>query len=104
MGHQGTPELELLAAVIVLFTPTLHETLTNSNFDTNTICKLSHGSSTAVNSSQFLSENNYTRHEHEAIQLPKTENNIGTPENETSKVLAKHTMILCVCVCMHVCC
>ena len=42
---RGAPELELLAVVIVLFTPTLHENLTNSNFDTNTICQLSHGSS-----------------------------------------------------------
>ena len=45
MGRRGAPELELLAVVIVLFTPILHETLTNSNFDTNTICQLSHGSS-----------------------------------------------------------
>ena len=38
VGRRGAPELELLAAVIVLFAPILHETLTNSNFDTNTIC------------------------------------------------------------------
>ena len=44
MGCRGAPELELLAVVIVLFAPILHETLTNSNFDTNTICQLSHGS------------------------------------------------------------
>ena len=56
VGHWGAPELELPAVVIVLFTPILHETLTNSNFDTNTICQLTHGSSTAVNSSQFLSD------------------------------------------------
>ena len=43
MGRRGAPELELLAVVIVLFAPILHETLTNSNFDTNTICQLSHG-------------------------------------------------------------
>ena len=40
VGCQDTPELELL-----LFAPILHETLTNSKFDTNTICQLSHGSS-----------------------------------------------------------
>ena len=45
VGRWGAPELKLLAVVIVLFTPILHETLTNSNFDTNTICQLSHGSS-----------------------------------------------------------
>ena len=44
MGRRSAPELELLVVVIVLFTPILHETLTNSNFDTNTICQLSHGS------------------------------------------------------------
>ena len=44
MGRRGTPELELFVVVIALFTPILHETLTNSNFDTNTICQLSHGS------------------------------------------------------------
>ena len=44
MGRRGAPELELLAVVIVLFAPILHETLTNSNFDTNTIWQLSHGS------------------------------------------------------------
>ena len=41
VGRQGTPELELLA-FLVLFAPMLHETLTNSNFDTNTVCQLSH--------------------------------------------------------------
>ena len=45
MGHRGAPELELLAVVIVLFTPILHEALTNNKFDTNTICQLSHSSS-----------------------------------------------------------
>ena len=45
VGRRGAPELKLLAVVIVLFAPILHETLTNSNFDTNTICQLSHGSS-----------------------------------------------------------
>ena len=44
VGHQGTPELELLA-FIVLFALMLHETLTNSNFDTNTVCQLSHSNS-----------------------------------------------------------
>ena len=44
VGRRGAPELELLAVVIVLFAPILHETLTNSNFVTNTICQLSHGS------------------------------------------------------------
>ena len=34
----GAPELELLAVVIVLFAPILHETLTNSTLATNTIC------------------------------------------------------------------
>ena len=38
-------KLKLLAVVIVLFAPILHETLTNSTFDTNTFCQLSHGSS-----------------------------------------------------------
>ena len=42
VGRQGAPELELLAVVIVLFAPILHESLTNSNFVTNTICQLSH--------------------------------------------------------------
>ena len=37
VGRRGTPELELLAVVIVLFAPILHESLTNSNFVTNTI-------------------------------------------------------------------
>ena len=37
MGRRGAPELELLAVVIVLFAPILHESLTNSNFVTNTI-------------------------------------------------------------------
>ena len=32
VGRRGTPELELLAVVIVLFAPILHESLTNSNF------------------------------------------------------------------------
>ena len=32
MGRRGAPELELLAVVIVLFAPILHESLTNSNF------------------------------------------------------------------------
>ena len=44
VGRRGAPELELLA-VIILFAPMSHETLTNSNFDTNTICQLSHSSS-----------------------------------------------------------
>ena len=37
MGRRGAPELELLAVVIVLFAPILHESLTSSNFVTNTI-------------------------------------------------------------------
>ena len=37
VGRQGAPELELLAVVIVLFAPILHESLTNSNFVANTI-------------------------------------------------------------------
>ena len=45
MGRRRAPELELLAVVTVLFAPILHETFTNSNFDTNTICQLSHSSS-----------------------------------------------------------
>ena len=46
VGRWGAPELELLAVVIVLFAPIIHETLTNSNFNTNTICQLAigHGS------------------------------------------------------------
>ena len=44
VGYRGAPELELLAVVIVLLAPILHETLTNSNFDANT-SQLSHGSS-----------------------------------------------------------
>ena len=32
VGRRGAPELELLAVVIVLFAPILHEYLTNSNF------------------------------------------------------------------------
>ena len=32
VGRRGAPELELLAVVIVLFAPILHESLTNSNF------------------------------------------------------------------------
>ena len=45
VGRRGAPKLELLAVVIVLFSPILHETITNSNFDTKTIWQLSHGSS-----------------------------------------------------------
>ena len=41
-AHSYTSNHELLAVVIVLFSPILHETLANSNFDTNTICQLSH--------------------------------------------------------------
>ena len=37
VGRRGAPELELLAVVIVLFAPILHESLTNINFVTNTI-------------------------------------------------------------------
>ena len=37
VGRRGAPELELLAVVIVLFASILHESLTNSNFVTNTI-------------------------------------------------------------------
>ena len=44
MGRQSAPELELLAVVIVFFAPILHETLSNSNFDANIICQLSHSS------------------------------------------------------------
>ena len=44
VGRRGALELELIA-VLVLFTPIVHETLTNSNFDTNTICQLNHSSS-----------------------------------------------------------
>ena len=57
MERRGVPELELLAVVIVLFAPILHETLTNSNFDTNTICQFMAVRSNAVNSSKFLSRN-----------------------------------------------
>ena len=44
MGCQGAPELDLLT-VVMYYSHPLHETLTNSSFDTNTICQLSHGSS-----------------------------------------------------------
>ena len=59
MGRQGAPELELLAVVIVLFTPILHETITNSNFDTNTICQLSHGSSFKCRKLKSISQQKY---------------------------------------------
>ena len=55
VGRQGAPKLELLAVVIVFFAPILHETLTNSNFDTNTICQLSHGSSFKCHNLKSLS-------------------------------------------------
>ena len=45
VGCRGAPELERLAVVIVLLAFILHEIITNSNFDTNTICQLSYGSS-----------------------------------------------------------
>ena len=46
MGRRGAPELELLAVVIVLFAPILHESLTNSNlvqtlFDSSSSFELS---------------------------------------------------------------
>ena len=59
MGRQGAPELELLAVVIVMFAPILHETLTNSNFDTNTICQLSHGSSFKCRKIKSISRQKY---------------------------------------------
>ena len=49
MGRWDPPELELLAVVILLFTPTLHET----SFASLVMVVRS----SAVNSSQFLSEN-----------------------------------------------
>ena len=58
MGQRGAPKLELLAVAIVLFTPILHETLTNSNFDTNTICQLSHCSSFKCRKLKSISQQN----------------------------------------------
>ena len=52
----GAPELELLAVVIVFFTPILHEIFTNSNFDTNTICQISHGISFDCHKLKSLSQ------------------------------------------------
>ena len=40
MEHRSIPELILLVVVIVLFAPIIHETLTNSNFYTNTFYQL----------------------------------------------------------------
>ena len=59
MGRRGAPELELLAVVIVLFAPILHETITNSNFDTNTIWQLSHGSSFKCRNHKSISRQKY---------------------------------------------
>ena len=59
MGRRGAPELELLAVVIVLFAPILHETLTNSNFDANTVCQLSHGSSFKCRELKSISQQKY---------------------------------------------
>ena len=59
MGRRGAPKLELLAVVIVLFAPTLHETITNSNFDTNTIWQLSHGSSFKYRNHKSISLQKY---------------------------------------------
>ena len=52
----GALELELFASVMVLFVPILHKTLTNSNFDTNTICQLSHGSSVDCRTLKSISQ------------------------------------------------
>ena len=57
VGRRGAPELELLAVVIVLFAPILHETLTNSNLQTPFASLVMVVHSNAVNSSQFLSRN-----------------------------------------------
>ena len=59
VGRQGTPEPELLAVVIVLFAPILHETLTNSNLATNTICQLSDGSSFKCRKIKSISQQKY---------------------------------------------
>ena len=59
VGRRGAPKLELLAVVIVLFAPILHETITNSNFDTNTIWKLSHGSSFKCRKLKSISQQKY---------------------------------------------
>ena len=45
VGRRGAPELELLAVVIVLFAPILHESLTNSNFVTNYLIPVRHSNS-----------------------------------------------------------
>ena len=73
VGRQGTPELKLLAVVIVLFAPILHETLTNSTFDTNTICQLSHGSSFKCHKLKLISQQSVyiCIRTYEAIRLPK---------------------------------
>ena len=52
VGSQGAPELKLLSVAIALFTPTLHETLTN------TICQLSHGSSFNCRKLKSISQRN----------------------------------------------
>ena len=57
VGRRGAPELELLAVVIVLFAPILHETLTNSTLQTPFASLVMVVHSNAVNSSQFLSRN-----------------------------------------------
>ena len=59
VGRRGTPELELLAVAIVLFAPILHETLTNSILDTNTVCQLSHGSSFKCRKIKSISQQKY---------------------------------------------
>ena len=58
VGRQDAPEPELLAVVIVLFAPILHETLTNSILIQTPFASLVMVvRSNAVNSSQFLSRN-----------------------------------------------
>ena len=56
--------------LLLLFAPILHETLTNSNFDINTICQLSHRSSFKCRKLKSFSQQSvyiYTHYKHEAI-------------------------------------
>ena len=54
VGCRGAPELELLAVVIVLFTPILHETILIQTPFASLVMVVH---SNTINSSQFLSSN-----------------------------------------------
>ena len=58
MGCRVPLNSDYLLLVIILFEPILHETLTNSNFDTYTICQLSHGSSFDCHKLKSISQRN----------------------------------------------